>query len=380
MVRILYVITKSNWGGAQKNVFDLATAMKNRGHEVMVALGGEGVLKQRLDEAGISTNTINGMRRDISVGADAGSLKQIFSVIRRFKPDVMHLHSPKAAGLGALAGRLLGVKNILVTVHGWTWNENRPIYQKASIVFFMWITSLLAHRTIVINDRDLKQGRRLPFTDKKIALIPLGIKPSSLYSVDGAKQTIAVRLGLSYADYAKRFAICTSAELHPNKGLTYLIRAMATVVRDEPQAIAVIMGDGEQRPGLSKLVGDLGLENNVFFLGYVEGASEYLKAFKLFVLPSIKEGLPYVLLEAGLAEVPVVASAVGGIPFLIEDGKDGVLVKPKDATDLAHAIRYCIDHEPEIRQHAAALRQKVTSQFSLDRMVEAVHDLYKIPQ
>src|SRR4051812_48210118 len=121
-MKILYLITKSNWGGAQKHVFDLATGMRDKGQEIKVAVGGEGELKTRLEAAGIFTYTISSMGRDLSVSKDSDSFKQIFSVIRAQKPDVLHLHSPKAAGLGALSGRILRVKNIVMTVHGWTWN------------------------------------------------------------------------------------------------------------------------------------------------------------------------------------------------------------------------------------------------------------------
>ncbi len=140
-MKILYIITKSNWGGAQRHVYDLALAMKSRGHEVKVALGGEGLLKTKLEAAGIFTYTIAALGRDISVGRDAGSFKEIFSVIKSQRPDVLHLHSPKAAGMGALAGRLLRIKNIVMTVHGFTFNEDRPIHERLAIKFVVMADS-----------------------------------------------------------------------------------------------------------------------------------------------------------------------------------------------------------------------------------------------
>jgi glycosyltransferase involved in cell wall biosynthesis len=124
-MKILYLITKSNWGGAQRHVFDLAVAMKDRGHDVAVALGGDGTLRTRLEAAGIYTHSIASLGRDISTGKDTGSLKEIMSVIHHRRPDILHVHSPKAAGLGAVAGRILGVKKIMYTVHGWAFNEDR---------------------------------------------------------------------------------------------------------------------------------------------------------------------------------------------------------------------------------------------------------------
>ena len=126
-MKILYVITKSNWGGAQKHVFDLATAMKDAGHTPVVALGGDGILRQKLEDIGIKTYAISTLGRNIAITKDAGSFHEVFSVIRREKPNVLHVHSPKAAGIGALAGRLLGVKKIIYTVHGWAFNVNTDL-------------------------------------------------------------------------------------------------------------------------------------------------------------------------------------------------------------------------------------------------------------
>ena len=376
-MRILYVITKSNWGGAQRHVYDLATAMKAKGHEVSVALGGDGMLRTRLEAAGIFTHSIATMGRDISVGKDAGSFKEIFSIIRSKKPDILHLHSPKAAGLGSLAGRLLQVKKIVTTVHGWSFNEDRPWHQRLAILFFSWLTSVLAHTTVLISKHDYEQARRFPGIAGKIILIPLGIQVPIFMSVDGAKDFIAKRIGMSAADFAKKTAFVTNAELHPNKGLPYLVEAMSTVVAQYPNAISVLISDGQEKANLHMLIKEKKLEQNVFLAGYVENAPQYMKAFNAFILPSIKEGLPYVLLEAGAASLPVIATTVGGIPEIIEDMKSGILIQPKHPRELAHAISFMIEQPDERRRYGAALRERVISEFSLEKMLGSVEALYE---
>lgn len=377
VMKILYVITKSNWGGAQRHVFDLATTMKEKGHEIFVAVGGEGLLKKRLEEAGIYTYSIGGLGRDVSIGKDAGSFKEIFSVIRNKRPDVLHLHSPKAAGLGALAGRLLRVKKIIYTVHGWTWNESRPLFARASIVIFSWLTMLLAHTVIIISKKDLEQASRLPFVKNKLTLIPLGIKTPVFMSVDGAKQTLARSIGLELTEFNKRVVIGTIAELHQNKALDNLVNAMAQVSAEHPEAILVIIGDGEEKAALHMLIKEKKLESSVFLIGYMENASEYLKAFSMFVLPSVKEGLPYVILEAGSAPLPVIATTVGGIPDIVEDMRSGILIQPRNSRELAHAISFMIEHPEERRKYAAALKEKVSTKFSMDTMIWVVEGVYK---
>ena len=376
-MKILYIITKSNWGGAQRHVFDLATDMKKRGHDVVVALGGDGILRSRLEENSIPTRSINELGRDVSVSKDAGSFKEIFNIIRREKPDVIHLHSPKAAGLGALAGRILRVKKIIYTVHGWAFNESRPIHQKIAIIIFSWFTTLLSHKIILLSQKELSQTLSFPFIKQKTALIPLGITAPVFMSVDGSKQFMSKQIGLPFADFNKKVVVGTIAELHPNKGLTFFIEALKTVIEKHPNVIAVLVGGGEQYEYIKSLIEKYGLSKQIFLTGYVEAASEYLKAFNVFVLPSIKEGLPYTIIEAGFAGLPVIATTVGGIPEIIEDMKSGILIQPRKPAEIAHAINFYVEHTDVARQYAKALNESVKVKFALERMLKETEGVYK---
>lgn len=375
-MKILYVITKSNWGGAQKHVYDLAVAMKEKGYVSVVALGGEGVLMKRLEDAGVKVHPISSLGRDISINRDVVSFKDIFNIIKRERPDVLHLHSPKAAGLGAMAGRLLRIKKIIVTVHGWSFNEDRPIAQRLLIASFSWLTTLLAHKTILLSEREYAQALHFPGVKGKLVLIPLGIKQPVFLSIDGARQEIARRIGMDLNELGKRTLIGTITELHPNKGIFYLVNAMEQVVKNHPNAVCVVMGDGEDAASLHLLVKGKKLENNFFLVGYVENAAEYLKVFNIFVLPSVKEGLPYAILEAAFASLAVVATTVGGVPEMVEDMKSGVLVQPKNSKELAHALSFMIEHPGMRREYGAMLRESVASKFVIGKMTETIANLY----
>lgn len=378
VMKILYVITKSNWGGAQRHVFDLSTTMKAKGHEVWVALGGEGLLKTKLEQAGIYTFSIAQMGRDISIGKDAGSFKEIYNVIKNKRPDIIHLHSPKAAGLGSLAGRLLRTKRIITTVHGWTFNETRPAHEKLSIFFFSWLTMLLSHLTIVLSDKEFKQALLFPGVKDKIRKIPLGIKPITFVSVDGAKQALAKLISMDLVDFYKKNVVLTIAELHPNKGLTYLIEAMSSVVQQQPNTICLIIGDGQDKEKLTEIIKANNLTGKVFLTGRLDNASEYLKASTVFVLPSIKEGLPYTILESGMATLATVATTVGGIPEIVEDMKSGILIQPRNSKELAHAISFMIEHPDERKRYGNALRERINDKFSFGKMVEENEGFYKV--
>jgi glycosyltransferase involved in cell wall biosynthesis len=376
-MKILYAITKSNWGGAQRHVYDLAIAMKSAGNEVFAAVGGEGLLKEKLEKAGIYTYSIAALGRDMSIGKDAGSFRELYSVIKDKRPDILHLHSPKAAGLGALAGRLLGVKKIVYTVHGWTFNESRPLHERIAIATASWVTMLLCHQVILISNREYMQTKRFPFTKKKLLLVPLGIQPPVFMSKDGAKQLFAKKIGMEFSEFDKKAVIGTISELHRNKGLQYLIEAAHDVIGAHPDSLFLVVGEGEERKRLEGQIQKLHLENDFKLIGYIEDASQYLKAFSLFVLPSIKEGLPYSVLEAGSASLPVVATIVGGIPEIIADMKSGILVQPKKSKELAHAISFMIEHPAERRAYGTALHDKVLTDFSVERMIGKTEEMYK---
>ncbi|MBI2096604.1 MAG: glycosyltransferase [Candidatus Sungbacteria bacterium] len=125
--KILFGVTKAGWGGAQRYVFDLITNLPPDKFKVSVMAGAPGLLQNRLETAGIRFIPVSGLGRDIAWLKELEALFGILTAIRKEKPDVLHLNSPKMSGLGAFAGRLLGVPRIIVTVHGWSFAEDRHL-------------------------------------------------------------------------------------------------------------------------------------------------------------------------------------------------------------------------------------------------------------
>ena len=123
------------------------------------------------------------------------------------------------------------------------------------------------------------------------------------------------------------------------------------------------------------LVSALGIEERVFFAGHIPDGSSYLKAFDIFLLPSIKEGLPYALLEAGTAELPTIATNVGGIPEIITDMESGIIIRSKSSRELKEAMRFMIGYK-ERGRFGKALGQKISSDFNLKSMIEKTKEIY----
>jgi glycosyltransferase involved in cell wall biosynthesis len=372
--KVIYLITKSNWGGAQRYVYDLATSLPDDRFAVTVALGGSGILRQKLEAANVRTIEIPRLGREVDLFDDARVLVDLVKLFRREQPDAIHVNSSKIGGLGALAGRITGVGNIVFTAHGWPFNEDVAWWKQALMYFFSWLTALFSHSTVTICKKDFNQGLRMPLVSKKIALIPNGIPEPSWLAKETARASLEKRSG----PLPPGLWIGTIAELHPNKGLAYAIEALAKLrrMRRGQHIFFFVLGEGVLRPALESLVDYHGLRDSVFLVGHVQDAATYLGAFDIFLLPSLKEGLPYTMLEAGLREMPVIATAVGGIPDIIADGMSGLVIEPKNADAIFEAVSFYMDHPAEALGFGRELKKTISEHFSLQSMVPRIVNLY----
>ncbi len=305
--KIIYLITKANWGGAQRYVYDLATNLPKSEYAVSVAYGTEGLLAKKLQEAGVTAFPLASLQRDVSIGADLKSFLELLTLFRKEKPDIVHLNSSKAGGVGALAARIANVPKIIFTAHGWPFWENRNALSRAVIYFFSWITALLSHKVIVVSDYDLKVAKEMLFVGHKVVRIYNGIDFNfQLGPADVVRHSFPKGTKITG----------TIGELNKNKNQIALIEQ----AKNDPTMYVAIIGDGELRPWLKSKIEEYDLTARVKLFGFME-ARGVLKGFDTFALPSLKEGLPYVLLEARTAGLPIVANRVGGVGEIL-DAKD----------------------------------------------------------
>lgn len=377
-MKVFILITKSGWGGAQRYVYDLATNLPKDQFEVEIMSGGNGVLVQKLIEVGISANGNLPIGRDVSVWEDFKAFLRLISILRKKRPDILHLNSSKIGGLGALAGRIAGIKKIIFTAHGWAFNENRSLFSKFMIRVSYWIILMLCHMTIAVSENTKNQMDGWPFIMKKITVIHNGIENKPIFSKANARY----ELGKIYPRFAelikntmpKDLVIVGSVgELHHIKGYEYALRAIKEMKK---KVVYCIISDGENRSNIEKDIQNLKLQDSVLLFGNIPKAYQYLKTFDIFLMPSLSEGLPYVLLEAGLANIPVVATAVGGIPEIIDDMQSGILIQPRKSREVAHAIEFYLTHKKIQKEYAIALQNKIIKEFSIEKMVGKTIEIY----
>ncbi len=375
--KLFICITKSNWGGAQKYVFDIATNTPRDQFDTTVLLGGTGDLKNKLEEFGVKTLLLKNSQRDINAKKEFGLLFELIKIFKKEKPDIIHLNSSKMGFVGALAGRIAGIKKIVFTCHGWAFNENRSSLSKWFFRVFHNLTIMLADETIAVSEITKNQIKN-PFR-KKIVVIRNGLREIELKDKNTAQKFLSEKI-IQANDRASKVLvekptwIGTLSELHTTKGLNYAIEAISKIKND---VIFVVIGEGEKRKKLEEQAVKLGVGNRVFLIGYVDNAPTYLKAFDIITLSSITEGLPYVLLESGYAARPIVASNVGGIPEIIENDKTGILVSPRNSEEIKSSIEYLIKNPRNATFFGNALRDKISKDFTQKMMLEKTFTLYR---
>ncbi len=383
--KILYIVTQSEIGGAQKNVLDLAVELKNR-YDVLVAAGpdGGGKIFGQLADNKIRWQCLKWLRRG---GAnpliDLAGLVQILLLILKEKPDIVHLHSSKAGFLGSIAGKIAGAR-VIYTVHGAVFEAS---FSKLARKIFLWLEKFSAYfkdKIICVSANDKKLWLNYKAApEKKLIIIHNGLNLDKTDFLDPAeaKEYLASQSANFFealqgtTDSLK--IVGTIANFFPEKGLPYFIEAADILINQKQlkNIIFVVIGDGADRPLLEEIIKAHNLQSQFILNGTIANASRYLRAFNIFVLPSIKEGLPYTILEAMAADVPIVASHVGGLPEMIKNNVNGFLLFPRDIDTLAEKIMELLDN-PALAQKFSEASQKKVQEFSLAKMIAATEKIY----
>ena len=372
--KILFVITKSNYGGAQRYVYELATGLPKDEYEVVVAFGGNGLLKKKLEEGGIRTRTIKSFERDISISKEFRALAELLEILKEERPDIIHLNSSKAGGTGALAARIRGVKNIIYTAHGWPFYEDRSIVWRVIIWLASYVTTLLSHHVIVVSKHDHEKAW-MPLMSHKLHHIPTALPEIAFKTREEARTSLFSKESIE--THKNDLWLVSTGEHTRNKNLSLILDAMEQLPQHiKGKLFLTLMSDGEDREKLEALVRTFRLENRVHFTGFVDNARSFLPAFDVFLLPSLKEGFPYGLLEAGATGLAVIASNVGGIPELIKNGETGTLIDPRDVHSLINALVGVIEQREEIMTQAEKLRSIIRAEYTIGRMMAETEAIY----
>ncbi|TSC90613.1 MAG: group 1 glycosyl transferase [Parcubacteria group bacterium Gr01-1014_2] len=399
MKRILFVITQSEFGGAQRFLYELTTRLNKERYEILVASNSEkkSDFLNSLGQKGIKTKRLTFLKRNVNPFYDFLALIQLIILINRFKPDFLHLNSSKSGVLGSIAGFMIkslkfsakggsatGGKNlkIIYRIGGWSFNDPGPLWKKKIFILAEKITAGFKNVIVVNNQSDFEQAVKLKIKPKKeLKLIYNGI--DALKTDFLPKDEARLELGISQAPLLKvtgqaDFIIGTIANFYPTKGLEYLVEAIRFLNFQFSifNFQLVLIGDGIERPKIEELIKKYKLGNSIILAGQIPEARKFMKAFDIFVLPSVKEGFPWSVLDAMAAKLPVVTTDVGALPEIIENNKNGILVEPKNPQQLAEAIRYLLENERVRQEFSLQAHQTVLFKFQIEKMVRETEELF----
>ncbi len=379
--KILFVITQGNWGGAQRYVFDLATNLNQEKFETQVAFGKahRGELIARLETLGKPVYSLKYLNRSWNPFTNCLFIVELYRLIKKLSPDIVHFNSTNAGVFGPLAVKIYNLSKVksqrskvVYTAHGFAFNE--PGWRRRAVfILAEKLGSFFRDLTICVSqfDHDSALRRGIEYSNK-MAIVYNGIDANNFKTLPRAEARKLFPLVPENA-----LLIGVISQFYKNKGLQYLIEAARPIVETRPNVFFAIMGGGPEQKNLELKIKNYGLTNKFFVLPYQENGRKYLSAFDIIAAPSVKEGLPYFLLEAALAKKAIVSTTAGGIPEIVRHGETGLIVEPHKPLALAEASEKFLS--------SAALRKTlgenaynfVSQNFLLAKMIDATAKLYR---
>lgn len=360
-MKILYIITKSEAGGAQTHVAELCKYFKSNGKEVAVLSYPGGWLETEVEQLGIKFFANKYFSNSLNPVRVIKAYLETKKVIKEFRPDLVHCHSSAAGAYGRLAIR--NKIKTLYTAHGWGFNIGVPFLQKWAAIFIERYLSKYCIKIICVSDfvKNLGLKFRIASEDKFVVVKNgVSIKEKSINSV------------------VKKIKIIFVGRLAEPKDPLFLLKAISGLSNELKEKIEVlIIGDGPQKNSLENFI-EIEKLDFTSLLGSLPREEIFvnLKESDIFVLISKWEGLPITILEAMSCGLPVIASEVGGIPEAV-DKNCGILIKNSEINELSLALFQLIQNKELREKMGINAQEKIKEKFLVERMLTKTSDVYK---
>lgn len=366
---VCHVAVGDLWAGAEVQLKVLLSQLVARPEfKLSVVLFNAGRLEKEIKGLGIPVRVLPEARW--------GGLRILSELIREFRRSgvqLVHTHKYKDTILAAPAAKLCGIPHVVRTVHGLSepfhgWQALKMnLYESIERSVHRHCVDAIIGVSSQIEAKYRTEGHR-----SLVTCIRNGIEiDAEPIQIDRAR--LRQDLGID----PETCLIGTIGRLTPVKGIPYLLQAASLLYRQGVRVKVLLVGDGAIRAELHAQARDLGIGENVVFLGHREDTRELMKAVDIFALPSLSEGIPMALLEAMAASCAIVASRVGGVPEVIEDGVEGILVEPKAANAIAEGCRRLLRAPDAAKRMGELARKRVERDFSAEGMAQGVASIYR---
>jgi glycosyltransferase involved in cell wall biosynthesis len=364
-VGVVHVAESAGWAGGERYLLALAKELDRKRFTLSVIVPDDGPLVERLHALDVETCRVSLNARLVSPRA----FLTLVRAFQRLRPMIVQSHGARSNVYTRLAARYAGVPIVLSTVHNSLFDYEVAGWRRALYVLAERVTSPLADRIVAVSQaiaRDLVERYRIDAA--RTVVIHNGI---DAWAFRPARDAAAVRAEMRVPP--GRRVVVMAGRMTPQKGWDVLFQAAARLASARDDLFWLLVGDGPLRPALTRRAGELGVR--ACFAGARADMADLLGCADVVVLASRSEGLPFTLLEAMALGKPVVATRVGGVPEVVEDGRSGRLVPPEDPAALAAALAAVLDGDDAAAMGARG-RARVESAFTLDAMVRDVERVY----
>jgi len=384
-IRVIHVVTRFDKGGSAENTFLTALGLDPELYEVQLVIGPSdesamGAEERacveenlaRLRARGVKILTLAELVRRISPAKDLTALFTLWRLFRRERPRIVHTHTSKAGIVGRWAAWLARVPVVVHTPHGHVfWGYFGPARTRFFILLEK-LSALVTDRLVMLTEQERLDHLRVGVAPAEaFVTIHSGVDLAPLAAAKAARDEARRCLGIPEG----ASAVGTVGRLTAIKGPEILLAAAQTVIERRPQSVFVFLGAGEMLESLQAQAAALGIESRVRFAGWRPDVARMMSALDCFAFPSINEGMGKALVEAMALEKPVVASRVGGMIDLVDDGVSGFLVPPADPLALADRILFLLEN-PEAARRMAARAAATAAACSSAAMVRKIEALY----
>jgi len=370
-LRVLYIITKLELGGAQKQLLSLAKALDKNKFSLYLFTARSGLLVGELGAIyGLTVYLSGFLERPLNPLKDFLAFLEIYRFIKHNKIDIVHVHSSKAGIIGRLAAGAVGVKVVIHTVHGWSFNDSQAYLLKKFYIFLERLCARSTSKIIVVSHHDKEKGlNKLIGKESQYEIIPYGINHAEF---QGNSSELKNEFHISSSD----LLVGTIACFKPQKAPQDFIELARLVTAKSENVKFIMIGDGQMRGHIQKLISDYQLQDKVILAGWRRDIPQILSALDIFVLTSLYEGLPIAVLEAMASAKAVVATHTGGIAEVIKDGENGFLIAPKEPQELADKV-FSLLNDVNLRKRLGEnARLSIAGSFSVTSMVLAHQKVY----
>ena len=381
---VMHIITRLDGGGSAMDTVCTVLRHDRRRFRVMLVCGQKEAMSAEesalidaglrdLQRAEVPLITIPSMAREINPFRDVRAVWGLWRLMRRERPAIVHTHTSKAGLVGRLAAWLARVPVVIHTPHGHIFYGYYGMLMSKMICWVERILAMPTDRIVTLTDQGAREHIQHKIArPQKFAVIPSGITLSTFRSVRVDRSVKRKELGIP----VEGVVVGTVGRLVPVKGHAWLLQSAPRILCEYPQACFVFIGDGPLSNQLRLLADNLGVSASVLFLGVRRDVPECLATFDVFVLPSLNEGMGLALVEAMAMGLPVVASRVGGVPDIVTDGVNGVLVPACDEQALASAVLGLLRDPSQRKAFGESAIRSVNQRFDITSTVEAIENLY----